>query len=293
MINNVLFILAEGEHDTAFLYRILRVNGFTNYKSTIKDYPKPLNEFLLSGIAKVSFSDTKLQEARRGSFLPSYAMVSETNLIIIYSIGGDSRSDLRTSIIKSLNAFNVEDEDALQAYPNANLSVLYFFDADDKGTEYRMNQTRDELILAFPDFDFEDTYNASTFYTIEDMEIGAYIFREVDNDKGMLEDILIPLMKDGNDDVFEAAETFLEIKTTCTLYKDKLKYDKKDATLLKKVSSDKYYHKKSLIGTIGQLQKSGKSNTVCISDADYITEAKILENATCIEIIDLIKTVMI
>ena len=108
----------------------------------------------------------------------------------------------------------------------------------------------------------------------------------------MLEDVLIPLMKEGNNDIFEAAETFLTTSTTSSLFKDKLKYDDKKV-IIKKVNNQKYSHLKSLIGTIGQLQKSGKSNTVCISDSDYLNDTKILKNVTCIEIVSLIKQVMI
>ncbi len=107
----------------------------------------------------------------------------------------------------------------------------------------------------------------------------------------MLEDVMLPLMKQDNDDIFDAAETFLKIINTCALFKDKLKSDKDGH--LKKVNNIKYTHSKSLIGTIGQLQKSGKSNTVCISDADYLTDKKILNNDTCKEIVELLKQVLI
>ena len=40
MKNNVLFILAEGDHDIAFIYRILKVNGFKTHNKKIKEYIK-------------------------------------------------------------------------------------------------------------------------------------------------------------------------------------------------------------------------------------------------------------
>jgi len=296
MINNVLFILAEGDHDIAFIYRILKVNGFKTHNKKIKEYNEPLSQLFQSDILNISIPEVNIMAAK-SRFLPYRVMLSDDkkNTIVLYSIGGDSKDENRIAILKALNAFNKDDEDdlSIQAYPDTNMSVLYFFDADDKGTDFRMNQIREELVKAFPNFAFEATYSASTFHTVEDMKIGAYIFREQDNDRGMLEDVLLPLMQEDNDDIFEAAETFLATNKTCALYKDKLKYDKDDASILKTVSSDKYAHRKSLIGTVGQLQKSGKSNTVCISDADYMTEDKIKANATCNKILDLIKTVMI
>ena len=71
------------------------------------------------------------------------------------------------------------------------------------------------------------------------------------------------------------------------------KNKQKDGDILKKVNKQKYTHRKSLIGTVGQLQKSGKSNTVCISDADFLNNDKVLANDTCKEIVELIKQVMI
>ena len=71
-------------------------------------------------------------------------------------------------------------------------------------------------------------------------------------------------MRQDNDDIFEEAEKFLGIHSSCNLFKEKLTYDE-SWTVLKKVNKVKYSHKKSLVGTVGQLQKSGMTNTVCIA----------------------------
>lgn len=295
MANNTIFILTEGDHDSAFLYRILKANGFKSYKNKIKDYPIPLNSFLKTDIINVSIQEVKIQQART-RFLPYYVMQSGDNLIFIYSIGGDTKNEIRTALVSSLNAFNVEDEDdlAIQALPNTTMAVLYFFDADDKGTDFRMAQIIDEIKPAFPKFTFKENsnYKAYEFHQIEDLKIGAYVFRELAEDKGMLEDIMLPLMQEDNVDIFDAAEVFLSTNKTCTLFKDKLQYDD-TGTILKKVNTVRYSHRKSLIGTVGQLQKSGMSNAVCISQTDYLSNSKILSNETCKEIVELLRKAMI
>ena len=43
---------------------------------------------------------------------------------------------------------------------------------------------------------------------------------------------------------------------------------------------------KSIINIAGQLQKSGKANTVIITDTDYITKDKIKNDEICNEIIN-------
>lgn len=45
MPNKILFVLCEGPHDVAFIYRILYNAGFTTYNLCIKDYPFPLNDY--------------------------------------------------------------------------------------------------------------------------------------------------------------------------------------------------------------------------------------------------------
>lgn len=289
MIQNLLYILTEGSHDAAFVYRILKTNGFTTNNKLIKNYPQPLNYFLSRDILNVSIPKVKIHEAR-SRFLPTYVMNRDNNLILIYSIGGESKVDIRISLIEALNALNEPNTDAIQAIPDTSISVLYFFDADNLGTEARMNQMIEECKRVFPKVSFEEKYDPAEFHPFEDIKVGAYIFRKPDADEGMLEDVLLPLMKDGNDDIFQAAEDFLAINHTCTLFRDSLELDGTGKIL--KVNGEKYSHKKSLVGTVGQLRKSGKSNTVCISDTEYITDDKIKANSTCRDIMIRIEKVL-
>jgi hypothetical protein len=290
MAQNLLYILTEGTHDAAFVYRILKTNGFITNNEVIKNYPPPLNDFLSRDILSVSIPEVKIQEAR-SRFLPTYVMNNGENLILIYSIGGDSKAEIRISLIKALNALNEPDPDAIQAIPDTNISVLYFFDADNLGTAKRMSQVISECELAFPKVEFEEVYDPAEYHLFEDIKVGAYIFRNADSDDGMLEDVLLPLMRDGNEDIFLAAESFLAINHTCALFSASLTFD--ESGKISRVNGDKYCHKKSLVGTVGQLRKSGKSNTVCISDAEYITDVKINSNYICSEIISKIKKVLI
>ncbi len=294
MKKNMLFILAEGSHDTAFIYRILRANGFKLFNEKIKDFPEPMDNLLQKDILDISIPEVNIQTASR-RFLPSYVMQLNNNFVFLYSFKGDSDADSRISLIKTITIFNVVDEDdlAISASPDTSFSILYFFDADDKGTDARMAQVKGELMKAFPEFDFDKNYEASTFHTINDIPIGAFIFREEDKDQGMLEDVLLPLMKEDNEDIFDAAEKFLGINHTCKLFSGKITYIDEEKKQIKKVNGKKYFHRKSLIGTVGQLQKSGSSNVVCISQADFLTDEKILANNTCQKIFDLINSIMI
>lgn len=291
MAQNIIFVLTEGDHDSAFIYRILKSNSFTTYKKIIREFPPPLDKFLMSDILNVTISEVKIQEAKT-RFLPNYVLESGNNIIMLYSLGGESKDVNRISLIKTVNAFNVGDEDAIQALKDTKISFLYFFDADNAGVKQRIEQIKDELSVAFTPEKIPTEFISSTIYLIDDIYVGAYIFTEEDKDTGLLEDILIPLMKENNDDIFKEADAFLNIHERTVLFKGKVISDPITG-IIKKVNNQKFSYKKSLVGTVGQLQKSGKSNTVCISDSDYLDDAKIKTNTTCVEIHKFIQQVMI
>lgn len=284
MANNFIFVLTEGDHDAAFIYRILKANGFSTYSRKIGEFPPPLNNFLQADIKNITIPDVKIEVAKV-RFLPNEVLYKEDNLILIYTLGGDSVAQLRVSLIKTLNSFNIQDPDALQAAPEIDISVLYFLDADNKGIASRLSQIKNELKEVFGMAELPAEVINNELVEIEDMSFGTHIFTKQGMDEGMLEDILIPLMEQDNDDIFNAARGFLSIHEATKLFKGKLTYD---GTVIKKVNRQKYADKKSLVGTVGQLQKSGKSNTVCIRDADYLSDEKINGNPTCITILEFI-----
>lgn len=297
MVKNIVFILTEGDHDSAFIYRILKANGMTtNHKIAIKDYPTPLKELMTNGISSIPVEELNMEVAR-SRFLPSYIMQKDDNIVSIYRIGGDSKETIRTGFIKSINAFNTPDPDAIQTLKDIQISVLFFFDADDKGIGTRIDQIKKELKLSFPESEVEniDKLVNKEIFLIEDINVGGFIFTEVGKDVGLLEDILIPLMKKENEGIFYMANYFLGIHEGTNLFKSKVEYGGMiiDKTKIKKVNKQKYSYKKSLVGTVGQLQMSGKSNTVCISDSDYLNDEKIKLNTTCVDIYNFIQKVLI
>ena len=79
MAKNIIFILTEGDHDSAFIYRILKANGMTTkHKTAIKDYPFPLDRLIKSGIADIPIEELNMEVAR-SRFMPSYIMQKEDN----------------------------------------------------------------------------------------------------------------------------------------------------------------------------------------------------------------------
>jgi len=284
MGNRVILILTEGDHDAAFIYRILKSKEFKTVSYKIKDFPAPLDRLFTTDINQVSISDIKLEEAKT-RFLPKYAMEQDNNMILLYSIGGESKSESRIKLINVFKELNNAEEDEIQADDTFKFSALYFLDADEHGTQLRLNSINTELRQIF---DGQVTLAQSeAIVDLNGTKIGVYVFKEEDTDQGKLEDVLLPLMRDGNIDIFDKAEAFLSIHADTNLFKERLKYSASGA--LTKVNDMKYCAKKSLIGVVGQLQKSGKSNTVCISDSDFLTIEKINNNSECQRIFNFIQ----
>lgn len=289
MAQNIIILLTEGDHDAAFLYRILKANGFTKFSKVIGEFPPPLNNFLSADILNVSIPEVNIQNART-RFLPTNVVTEGQNMLLIYAIQGDSRGDIRTKLIDSFNSFNTQNPKQIQVLKDTTVSVLYFLDADNKGIDERLREINNELTTAFTGVQFEKFTTNATLKKVDDILIGAYIFVEAGKQTGKLEDILLPMMEVGNEDIFKVANNFLSIHKSTALYKDNIELNEDKS--IKKVFGDKYHHKKSLIGTIGQLHKSGKSNTVCISDANYLNDEKLKASEVCNDIVFFIRKAM-
>jgi hypothetical protein len=153
---------------------------------------------------------------------------------------------------------------------NTILSALYFLDADKIGVRERLSEVSSEVKVVIPEI--EDNFITENGMRISlfegKLKVGAFIFSKDGEETGKLEDILVPLMKQENEEIFENAEGFIDRHFEESRCRGK-KFDKG----------------KSVIGTVGQLQKSGGSNVVCIDQTDYLTIEKILNNDQCKAII--------
>jgi len=291
MTTQIISILCEGLHDVAFLNRIFKAIGFkSNDGCKIGDYPQPFNDFIQQEATKNNVEGINIAQLRE-NLLPVHTLKGENIHIFLYSMGGDS-NNIRQRMLKKLKSFIPKQGEIRTLPQGTELSVLYLLDADEIGVQKRIGEVQKELKAIFPDEDFEFTDNA-TFQTIADIKIGIFIFHELGKREGKLEDILIPLMKKNNEKIFEDANTFLKDNfDENRLFK--LRLSQQNGEIVEKRSASKkkkhkYDFKKSLIGTVGQLQKSGGSNTVCISDCDYLTKEKIHTDELCKEIIDFIE----
>ena len=265
---NIISVLCEGPHDVAFITKIFKSTGFkSNETLKIDQFPSPINQLILTEIAKTDVKNLNIQELRY-SIIPSATLQKESTYLFLYSLGGDTKTEARQKFLGDLLAL-VPKEGEISIAPDANLGVLYFFDSDNKGVAIRVEELNVEIQKVVGKKPFK---NHLETHLVDGLKIGCLIFTNDDNNFGKLEDILIPLMKTQNDSIFEDAETYLR------------KHFSEER------SKKNYDSKKSTIGIVGQLQKSGSSNVVCIGQTDYINNEKIDANQKCVEIIKYFNT---
>ena len=294
----IVFVLCEGPHDVAFLSRLLSAAGYMNYKKTVKDYPFPLSGWLVEATKKLSIEDLNVDKVYKelSTILPSGAMVNEDceQLILLYAMHGDSRKKERKELMTHLKKWisSPEDEKEFSIMEESsdighNFGLVILYDADDKGIEARIAEIKTDLRELFPIIDGINR-NGEVISTDEKFKIGAYVFAEENEGLGTLEDILLPLMKKDNEDIFKDAEHFLDThKDVSRLRPLVFMKDSTGKVVQSRNKSNKYHPIKSLLGVVGQLQNSGTSNTVCIEKSDYITLEKINNSIMCQEILEM------
>lgn len=277
----VILALLEGPHDVAFVYRILKENGFSTTKKLIKDLPSPLDKYLSNPkqFLSASFENLKIGAVRLSSF-PMEVLEKDQNTILLFPSGGVEQSEIRKKIITQFNAIKeVGNVGSADNEKDLSISILYLLDAETQGLAYRLNAIANEIKAAMEKPEETLEFTNGSYSKVDDIDFGVYVFTEQGKETGRLEDILLPLMKQNNDAIFDDVDVFLTKVNAYELFKGKTNHA--DVKLISKVDEQKFNYEKSLISAAGQLQTSGKSNVQVIREGSYLTNEKILQDDNC------------
>lgn len=274
----VVLAMCEGPHDVSFLSRIMRVKGFHTYNELINDYPPFIADFLRNKITKGNLRDLNLKEARGGLFLPSFALLKDDNLLLLFQLKGDSKKDARKDIVSSFNTLFMNAEMTKSILrDNDSLSIIYVYDADQKGVERRIEEINMEL-SEFLNLGRSIHIDQKSFDIANGIKYGAYIFNDPNNQDGggRLEDLVLPMMCCSNDDVYADVNTLIAKRNerAYRLFAEPLAKKDKD-----------YDEQKAAIGIMGQLQKSGSANSAIIEQSSFITDDDICRSVSCNEVL--------
>lgn len=294
----IVFVSCEGPHDVAFLSRLLSADGYVKYMEKLCEFPHPLGSWFTKISKDLRIDDLNLERMTSDikADLPSRAMVNHDreHLVLLYSMNGDEQNEKRGRVISRLKSWIKPPVDEKEfslmeesSEAGNNYGLILLFDADEHGVGHRIEKAKEELSGYFPGADNIST-NGDVTDADENTKIGVYIFADPATETGTLENILLPIMKQGNEPMFDDAEAFLNKHFDESRLRQLIfKKHPQDGLIEKRDSKNKYYPIKSLMGVVGQLQNSGVSNTVCIEKADYISLEKINNSRICQHILEM------
>lgn len=301
-MNKLLLLFCEGQDEPPYIRRVLKVDGWKNYTDQdIEKYPDIIKEYLVQQLQK---STQLLQRAsggnsfiwtRKNNFLPFYILKKGAYFILIFKVGGTSKYDaLRSCIFGFKNRINIEPSEI-----RPTLHVGFFYDADisikDRIEVFKNNMKMPQQAmpaqLYLPNYCtslLEDKITESNYFHSEKQKdnlaaVGLFIFHE--QGKGALEELLLPIMRmdeggKNNTTLFQETENYIN-----THFDQDRPKKREDITPLK-IQAEK---NKALIGITGQLQRPGRTNSVIITDSDYISEAKINTHTPSLTIVKFIQ----
>ena len=283
MATKLISFVCEGPHDVAFINRMLKAEGFrTHEKIKIGEYPFPMGRLFEKSLRRSDFRQLNFSEARQAP-LPSHALKSGETFVFLYALGGDSRKAERVALLQQMATFIQNDPQEIQILPaDTSLTIIMMFDADDLGVEKRVERMRVEIAEALAVRAEEIAIGRNgDICKANGLSVGCFVLTNQDSEKGRLEDVLLPIMRDGNECIFDAADSFLDAHFEEERTKF-LQIRPTDTGLSETRSNDvDFDRKKSLIGVVAQLQISGKPNQACINRTDYLNMEKLVTNPHC------------
>ena len=279
-MDKYIIVFCEGEHDIAFLTRLLSINGYVPYSKKVSEFEVPLNELYITNLSKKIIEDSEFKFQRPKRKVPYCVLQKENTLVIFHNFDGDGNflNGGANAIIKMYIGLNDENRRRIQKYEKLDYRFLYFLEADNDGVVNRLNMLKDSLEL--------DELPHYTIMNTPDYDVGCYIFHdELDTDyNGKLEDVLLSLMRVSNESIFENSNNFI--------LNNILDAERQRRFICNNVEEHstgriEFKKEKAIIAAAGQLQFSGSSNAVIIANSDYIKKNDMHQNTHCQNIIQL------
>lgn len=293
-MRDLVIAFCEGPHDVAFITRILKCACYESYNVKIKEYPSPLNEIFERALKNMEFAELKIDQVS-SKLLPRKILKKEEQVVLLYALGGNRQFDRAQSLLEVFNdtspALSKSGSDELGvigAFQDLKISYIFINDADED-----INKELQNLNIFLRNFlkDPNFALKHNTIISHQVFKYGAYFF-SANGKSGTLENLLLEIMRDGNEGIFEDSEVFYEkLKYPKDTKKLKIKCDNGIALETESSKMFDVYPKKSIITIAGQLQNSGKSQVAVIEDSRYITLDKINANSKTKEIIDFFNSI--
>jgi hypothetical protein len=267
----VLLVFCEGSHDVAFVSQVMK--SFFNFNRVtwkFSQYPAPFNELFRVSVEQHAAQDLSLDMAHK-FFLPDQVLESESQVVLLFNSGGKSQSDkvkdLLSNFLPLLENAKTFPGDAVAIVSEAR--YLFLYDADDLGVD----NTRIEIRKAFREIEGnlwmteQWAVHQNNPFAAMMGEKSIYIWGDT-IEKGTLEDLLFPLFKQDNLELFSKAETTIDEFFSWDTANDNLKI----------AVAEDARRKKAIITFAGQRKKPGGSMSVILDQAKLITKETLIND---------------
>lgn len=309
-----IIVLCEGKTDVAFLRRLLAVDNYRDYKEIVKDIPKPLGlgedipllpedkekedkpqpekgdeikgSYFIRKLKTYQYDSANLRDTPILPLMMRRTEGQSDTYIFLYDMNGMGRVENYKEIIKDYqdlsNKSHGNDDFEASRIPKMDVALAFVYDIDDKSAKERVEYVKSTFIDEIDEIQYLKNDN-SIIDSKHFKGLGCYFLGDEEGIKGNLEDLILPLMKIGKEDLFKNAEKFLNCEGEFIRYKKTDTSSKDDY----KTASDL---DKSLIGSVGQIEISGLSNADIIKHTNLLNKDKFRNSNQCKSILTFIKS---
>jgi hypothetical protein len=273
-----IFILCEGQHDTAFFGLLLRAAGAKKFKSLLADYePVALRNLL---VTRYKQRDVEGGRCRTSGgivtdsppFLDSvYELDDPPRLLLFFRCEGEHNETTRAFLSDIVTL-------AVPGAPDVGLhtfGILFVRDADDEGIEAKVATLKHEfgnvLRPVLPGIETLTANEPSKVIREAGISVGACIWCAPEQTKGTLEDILWPLLEPLIPDRLNQAKDYVQVHGVA-------------GTKVAGGKNPTANRQKAAINIAGQVDAPGASLSVVLREMRTITNAAILGDAVCVRL---------
>lgn len=303
-MSKVLIIITEGSQDSSFIYFILTNNGYKRFSKPLAELQNPVNTIILEHV-KEKYPENMHTKYDSMLFLP-YILIHETNsnIILIYSLNGKDDIKYSKSILLKYftETFNLQtfkpsfafifdadssEEDAIKNIKEKHFSPIEIELPQKKSVGNQINtlKTKYQFLLNNIEIIHKGIFDIEIkkVENVKPIKFGFYFLPSSNPNIGTLDYLTFPLMRDGNEKLFDNTEHFVQS------HKSEFSDTNSFISQLTEegvTKTAKYY--KTIIGIAGQFEEAGSSNAVFYKNGVY------LKNNThkCKDIIDLINNLL-
>jgi len=267
----VVVLLCEGKTDVAFIRRLaMDLDDYKDYKEIIKDIHKPLSSYFIDKVKNYDYDSSNLRDRPLLPLILRRTEGQSDNFLLLYDMNGMYRTKNYREILNDFKELSSTESGGFESRgPQIKSAIGIIYDLDDKSREERLEYIKNNYKEVISEIQYlkenQTIVNANSITGA----VGYHLL--MDNNCKDLEDIIIPLIKTNNKQVVEDAKTFLD--------------EQKES-----VSKDSSFNgKKSQIGVIAQLERSGLHNADFIKLTSLFNTDVMKRNKVCTDLLEFIQ----